>query len=388
MGKATVRPAISDQQRSLNKAKVKIMTKPNTVFLSTVLFSMRHHWDTNLNPPTAATSGLDLYLHPDFWEGLTPDEQVSLLIHETWHVCWNHMYRGRDLVQEKYQYAADYVINIGMKDSGFAPLPNWLCKDEYRGMSTKQVYDVIPDDECKDKSGGGNQYMDIIFDDPNASPEEVAAKQADITNAIIKGMTASKMAGDDPGSIPGEIAIQIEELLNPQLPWTILLQDYVTGFVKDEYTYRRPNRRMLPNGLVMPSQHSEKLTEVVVGVDTSCSVSDLEFTAFLSEIHDIKERMKPEKMTIIDFDTSIKKVHKLSEFDGIDSVKFHGRGGTDIHPLMKWAKKNQPVVLIVFSDMYFDIDASDDPDIPVLWISVNNKSHDHLVFGDVLDFEI
>ena len=49
MGKATVRPAISDQQRSLNKAKVKIMTKPNTVFLSTVLFSIRHHWDTNLN---------------------------------------------------------------------------------------------------------------------------------------------------------------------------------------------------------------------------------------------------------------------------------------------------------------------------------------------------
>ena len=378
----------SPEQKSLDKAKVKIMTIPNTVFLSTVLFSMKHHWEYNLNPPTAATSGLDLYLHPDFWSTLSPEQHVSLLLHETWHVCWNHMYRGRDHDQKKYQFAADYVINIDLKDRGFAELPGWLCKDDYRGMSTKQVYDALPDDECDDRSDGGQSLMDIMFDDPNATPEELAEKQNDITNAIIKGMTASKLAGDDPGSIPGEIAVQIEELLNPQLPWTILLQDYVTGFVKDDFTYRRPNRRFLPLGFVLPSQHSEKLTEVCISVDTSCSVSDAEFTAFLSEIYDIKERLKPQKMTIISFDTEIKHIHTLDEFDGLDSITFTGRGGTDIRPAMRWAKKNKPVVMITFSDLYFDIDTSDDPEIPCLWIAVNNKNHDHIPFGEVIDMSI
>jgi len=298
------------------------------------------------------------------------------------------MYRGRDHDQKKYQFAADYVINIDLKDRGFAELPGWLCKDDYRGMSTKQVYDALPDDECDDRSDGGQSLMDIMFDDPNATPEELAEKQNDITNAIIKGMTASKLAGDDPGSIPGEIAVQIEELLNPQLPWTILLQDYVTGFVKDDFTYRRPNRRFLPLGFVLPSQHSEKLTEVCISVDTSCSVSDAEFTAFLSEIYDIKERLKPQKMTIISFDTEIKHIHTLDEFDGLDSITFTGRGGTDIRPAMRWAKKNKPVVMITFSDLYFDIDTSDDPEIPCLWIAVNNKNHDHIPFGEVIDMSI
>jgi len=374
-------------QKSFDKAKIKIMSTPNTTFLSTVLFSMKHHWNDQLNPPTAATSGLDLYLHPDFWMGLNEQERVTLLLHETWHVCWNHMFRGRDLDQKKYNHAADYAINVALKDAGFTELPDWLHDNQYRNMATKAVYDVLPDPDPND-DGDGDQYMDIIFDDPNASPEEQAAKLNDITNAIIKGMTASKMAGDQPGSIPGELEIMIEDLLNPKLPWTTLLQDYITGFVKDDFTYRKPNRRFLPMGLVIPSQWSEKLTEVCVAVDTSCSVSDEEFTSFLSEIHSIKERLRPQKLTILDFDTSIKAEHVLEEFDGLDSVKFHGRGGTDIRPVMKWAKKQQPVVMIVFSDMYFDINDGDDPDCPVLWISVNNTRHDHLTFGDVIDMEI
>ena len=375
---------ISKEQRLMNKTKVGIMNKTNTTFISTILFSLKQTWDKNLSPPTAATDGMNLLIHPDFWCSLTDDQRVGLLLHETWHVCWNHMYRGRDLDKKKYNYAADYVINNGLIESGFTLPPEGLVDKQYGGMSTKQVYDLLEDPPEED----GNKYLDILFD-PQGDPNDATqSKQVELTNTLIKAMQQSKMSGDDPGSIPGEIQIMVDELLNPKLPWSTLLQQYITGFVKEDYSYKRPNRRLLPLDIYLPSQHSEKLTEVCIAVDTSCSVSDEEFLAFLSEIQDIKERLKPEKMTILDFDTSIKAEHVIGEYDDLASVTFHGRGGTDVRPVMKWAKKHQPVVMIVFSDMYFDISNSDDPGCPILWISVNNTRHDHLTFGDVIDFEI
>mgnify|MGYP007105844340 CR=1 FL=1 len=44
--------------RLMNKAKVRIMQKRDTTFLSTILFNMKLDWDEALDPPTAAVDGL------------------------------------------------------------------------------------------------------------------------------------------------------------------------------------------------------------------------------------------------------------------------------------------------------------------------------------------
>ena len=351
-------------QRTMDKAKVKLMTMPNSVFISTVLFSLKQTFSDQV--PTAGTNGLELLVNEKFWLSLSEDERVGLLFHEAWHVAWNHMQRGKDLEQDRYNIAGDHVINIMAKDAGFVLPQGGYCDTKYRGMSTREVYDLLPPDECAPRGPG----MDIIFDDKGMSEEDSQAKQVALTNVLIKASTQSKMQGDKPGTVPGDIQVMIDEIINPKLPWQVLLQNYMTAFAKDDFTWTRPNRRFMPD-FYLPSAHSEAVGHIAIAVDTSCSVTNEEFSAFVTEIVGMQETVKPEKLTIIDFDTSIKDIQEVNQDESVRDLKFTGRGGTNIKEVWSWAKKNNPVLLVVFSDMEFAYPPNNN-NFPVLWICVNN----------------
>ena len=80
------------------------------------------------------------------------------------------------------------------------------------------------------------------------SKEEIERKIEDI---IVKASVQSKMAGDAAGSIPGDIEIALDKLLNPKLPWNVILQNYMSSFAKEDFSWRRPNRRTLSQGIYL-----------------------------------------------------------------------------------------------------------------------------------------
>ena len=364
-----------DLNKAINSAKIQLMKRKNSVFISTVLFSLKmvitpagHQIDT------AATDGVYLWINEPYFLSLSPEARIGLLFHEAWHVCWNHMARGKGLNQKKYNYAGDYVINNMAVASGITLPQGALIDKKYRGMSTREVYDIIPD-----PPEGDQKYCDIIFDD-KSTPEE---KQVALTNVLIRAMTQAKIAGDAPGSIPEEIAVQLDEILSPVLPWQVLLQNYMADFAKEDFTWSRPNRRYMPE-FYLPSAYSEALGHIAVAVDTSGSVSNAEFASFISEIHGIKETMNPEKITVIDFDTTIKQIRTINEDENITDLAFTGRGGTNIAPVWDWIKKEKPLVTLIFSDMHFTLPVIESP-TPVIWICVNNAGVT-MPFGTTIHF--
>ena len=64
--------------------------------------------------------------------------------------------------------------------------------------------------------------------------------------------------------------------------------------------------------------------------------------------------MKPDKITLIQFDRNIKSVDSISNIRDLMNVKFIGRGGTRIEPVMNWADKHKPKLLLVFTDGEFN----------------------------------
>ncbi len=352
-------------QLAMDRAKINMMRDNNTVFITTVLFSLKLHWDEGV--PTAGTDGLALHVNPTYFTGLTEPERIGLLFHETWHVCWNHMSRGRDLDHKKYNRAGDYVINDMALSKNYTLPPGALFDKKFKDMSTREVYDLLPDP--KDGDGGdGGMGGDVIFD-PAGTPDP--AKQMDITATIMKAMTHAKLAGNDPGSIPGELRREIEDIINPKLPWQMLLSNYMTELAKNNYSWNRPNRRFMPD-FYLPSLYGEAIGHIASAVDTSCSVTDEEFTSFVTELTGIKEMLNPKLMTVIDFDTKIKKIHEIEEDMDLSEVHFTGYGGTNINEVWNWTTKNKPLVMIIFSDMEFTYPDTD-PGCPVLAICVNNE---------------
>lgn len=366
----------SDEElrKFIDKAKFSLIRQNNSNFICTVLFSLKQSW--NMNTPTAAVNGVDLKINPDWFGDLSEDERVGLLAHEAWHIAFDHIGRSASYGDKnKYNKAADHVINLMLDKQGIK-LPKGGLKDpKYADKCTEEVYRLLPEDP---ETPGGTG-LDI----ETPSADQIDQVNQQVKDILVKAATQSKMMGDAPGTIPGDVQIAIDELVNPKLDWRIILQNYVDTLAKNDYSFSRPNKRYMPD-FYLPSLTGEKLGEVCVAVDTSGSVTDDQFVSFLSEIQEIREKLNPELTRVIDFDTSIKAVHELDQFDDISKVNFTGRGGTNLQPVFDYYDKTEPVVLIVFSDLYCT-PITEKPNYPVIWIVVDNpKAETH--FGTVIHY--
>jgi len=369
----------------LNKTKVALMETRDATFFTTICFSLKFVWDDT--QPTAYTDGMTLGFNPDFFKRLSMDERIGVMIHEAMHVAYDHM--GRLLVRtsnptpdeaEDHNKAADHVINLQILDRGFR-LPSFRLADErFRDMSTEQVYDILRGERKQNPNPPPMTMQDIRLS---------GDKQQDVTQQIqdmvMRAAIQSKMRGDDPGSIPGDIQLFLDNLLNPKLPWQTILRKYLKAMDKDDYSFRKPNRRFMPE-YYLPSLYGESLMDLVIAVDISGSVSDLDFKRFVSEIAGIFKMMKPKKISLIQFDTRIQSINKVHNIDELSKIKFTGRGGTNIEPVMDWAEQNKPQMLMFFTDGGFRF-FRQDTKINTLWLIHDNPKWKS-AFGKVIHYKM
>ena len=351
-------------EKAFDKVKIQALIQ-GSVFITTVGFNLSVTFDPKY--PTAGTNGTDIIINPDFFLDLTKDERLFLYLHEIYHVVFMHMIRGENKNHEKYNQAADYVINILLRDAGYKMPKGGLVATKYRDWSTEQVYDDIPDPP------EGYDCDIIVPGKGEAKTRGGKELQQNIENLVLKAMTASDQNKDAAGTIPSEIKRAMQELINPVLPWRELLERFMTSHAKDDYSYRRPNRRFMNEDMYIPSLYSEAMGEIHVAIDVSCSVTPEEFAIFLSEVCYIHETMNYSKLKIITFDTQIQTIDTIEDTSDILSIEFVDGGGTDLGWMKKYVKKAHPKVLIVFSDMEVHIPKKK-PDTEVLWICVNNPS--------------
>ena len=360
-------------QKAYDKAKIGLMAKPDTTFFTTIVFSLKLIWDRCI--PTAATDGSSIRMNPDFFMSLLPDERIFLIVHEAMHVALLHMLRLADREHRKWNKACDHYINLMLIERGFRMPQNGLADSKYKGLSSDEIYALLPDPPPDDSF-----TLDL---EPNVAPVDSITQ--DIQDILIRAAMQSKMHGDAPGSIPGDIEIYLNKLLNPKLPWQRILQKYIQNLSKHDYSWRKPNRRFFPNHY-LPSMFSEKLMDIAIAIDSSGSVSDDDFKVFVSETHGILKMMKPDKITLIQFDGAIKSVDNIGSIRDLMNVKFIGRGGTRIEPVMEWAKENQPKLLLVFTDGDFNFYNTGYKTNTVFLI--HNNPRFESPYGKVINYEI
>ena len=125
---------------------------------------------------------------------------------------------------------------------------------------------------------------------------------------------------------------------------------------------------------------------IAIAVDTSGSVTDSDFLRFVTETNSILRMMKPEKITLIQFDTQIKSVDEVKNVHELMRVRFTGRGGTLINPVLDWVNENKPQLLLVFSDggFYFYTTKTK---VPVLWL-IHDAPQFNAPFGRVIHYSM
>lgn len=384
---------MNELQQELNRTKVALMSSKESVFFTTIAFSLKFEWDDTI--PTAATNGYKLKWNPTFFLKSTKGQRVFVYVHEACHVAYDHMGRslnlflGLDETEKRRRHsiwnkAADHVINLMLKARGFE-MWDWVCCDPcFTGMSAEQVYAILlaEDDQSP------NQMEDIELPDlgGEGQPASMQEHQKHIENILIRASVQSKMAGEQAGTIPGEIEVFLDNLLRPRLPWTTIVRREVGKLAKSGYTWLKPNRRYFPD-LYLPARWATVPAEMTFYVDISGSVSDHQFHVFVSEIAGALRMFNLKKITIVQFDEVIHSVDVVKNLKQLSKIKFSGRGGTDCECIFEHMEANTPGLACVFTDGEFDWYRDKmKSKTRILWL-INDNPHFKAQFGRVVHFK-
>lgn len=393
-------------EERLSKAVVAIMGHPRYTALAGVLMIGEKTIEDDI--PTACTNGRDVKYGRAFVDSLTDAELRGLVLHEDeGHKLHRHLEIWRwmyDIDPHLANCACDYVINIKIvddnKEDGFAQLPEGGLVDErFRGMDSAQVFNILrkeQDEQSQDsqdnESEGDDQQVrsnttgsqntavgqGTGFDEhdwegaQSLSDEDKRELARDIDEAIRQGAMAA-------GKMGGTVNRDLDELLQPQVDWREVLREFIqnTCAGNDYSTYARPNRRLMSQGIIMPSGISEQVGELVIAIDTSGSIGQRELTAFLSEVKGVCDTVKPDKLRLLYWGSSVvgDEVYDMRELDNlVKSTKPMGGGGTDVNCVTQYMidESIKPQACIVLTDGHL-YSGWGDWTCPILWAILDNK---------------
>lgn len=370
---------IQDLRRRISKAKLTLMQRPGTTFFSALLSGFRY--EITESTKTASIDGITMRFNPGFIEPLTHPQLIGLMMHEAGHVVYKHLTRRKamKLNPKLWNIAGDHYINLWLLSLGFELPENGYWDSKYRGWSTMKIYkDLL----ANPPPNSDDFDMDIIG--RPADMDETTHEET-INGHILKAATQARLKGD-PGSIPGSVERHIKAIVEPKIPWQVILQNHLTAMRNEDYSWSRPNRRYMASGIYLPHRFSEGLGLVTDGVDVSASMTQEDLDAIYAELKFIWETMKPEKMRIQTFDTRVHMDKMFNEGDSLDKLVLKGGGGTNVGPLIEVIRKEQPEFALIFTDGFFSTPDMTNITSEIFWIIKGNKGFKNPV-GTIIHFD-
>lgn len=347
----------------LSVLKTKMLIKPELAFYTSVMLQLDVHLSDEVD--TAATNGKSIKFNETFMDSLSEPEQLFVMVHELLHCSYLHMFRGELLDKRKYNVAADYHINYFLVNTLGLTMPKQgLYDKQYAGLSTEEIYDLLPDDDTEP------DYDDL--EDGEGDPDESRETIEKEVQGIIQQASVEAQIQGQAGNIPADILRRIDEEINPLLPWQTLLARYAQERSNDDYSWQRRNL-YLPNHY-LPSLYSETVGSIATYVDCSGSVSEEELAQYCAEIRQIMSELNPVQTTIVSFSHHITNIQVI-EGDEDTAIEVRGNGGTCCREVVNKIKASDDVISIIFTDGEMDLTPAQElQGKEILWIIVNNPN--------------
>jgi len=379
-------------EQSVQRAHIWLMKHPNYCLYSGVFMVGTTSVDDSV--PTACTDGRNTKYGRSFIEGLPDSEVRAIVLHENLHKAFRHIETWKPLYKENPQMAnmaCDYVINLMIHDSDpnkrDVKLPDGgLLDEKYRGLDAGTVYRdlkkqadekksiTVKTADGKSKEVPVKSLSDMLKDAIDAhdwengesmSNEEKEQLAKDIDQALRQGQI---LAGKMGGNVPREVV----DALEAKVDWREALREFVTSFCaeRDESTWRKPSRRWIDEGIYMPSLIGEAVGRLVIAIDMSGSIGNEGIGQFLGEVKQICERVQPEGIDLLYWDTSVCQHEKYDRdqlSNLLSSTKPKGGGGTDPACIPKYISEHKlkPECAIILTDGY--VSSWGEWDCPTLW---------------------
>jgi predicted metal-dependent peptidase len=360
-------------------------------------------------PITAATNGRDARYGRGFVDTLTDKELAFLIMHENMHKCYRHLTTWRSLYDRDRRVAnqaCDYVINIQLldmdPDGKLLHMPKdkntgavlGLVDARFRGMDTRQVFDILMQ-EKQDGGGGGGDGEGGGEQSDGESDSSGGLDQHDWEDAV-NGMSkeeqeqlgrdidqALRQGGIYAGKVGGNMPREIGELLKPKVNWREVLRRFVRTSLKDRdsVSWRRAHKNYLWQDVILPSIMGKRVKSLVIAMDTSGSIQGPILTEFLSEMNAIVRDIGADRIDVLYWDTEVAghETYKGTNKDIVHRTNPRGGGGTDPDCVVDFMHEHElkPDALIMLTDGYMHSNKPKWAAIkaPTLWCVIGNDSY-------------
>jgi predicted metal-dependent peptidase len=331
---------------------------------------------------TVCTDGTTTWWDPRWTAKLTNAEMQFVWAHEIMHCALKHITRQGSRRQGLWNVACDHAINLLLIQEKFTMPKEGYRDPRFANMTAERIYDQLLEEGAAEPTMAGtgrNGAGDPIpsgdlaeggvggFYRPSElrTPAEVEKLESQWRDNVQAAATAAMTIGQ----LSANLARIVQQITNPPLPWRVILQDFIDRTVKSTYDWRRPNRRFLHSGIILPGMVPDQVGPLVVVVDTSGSITQKVLGRFAHEINAMLELARPTVIRVYYVDA---KVCGMEEFSPDDEIKLHpnGGGGTSFVPAFEALEEEgfEPVALIYLTDLYTKSYPKNTPDFPVLWV--------------------
>jgi predicted metal-dependent peptidase len=357
---------------------------------------------------STATDARAFYYNREFIDALSLDHVQFMLAHEALHCALSHFARRLHRVKHRWDVACDHAINPLLVEDGLRPPPGTLLLDEFKGMTAEEIYPYIKDDteeetlddHAYDDAEGGQQGNkpnppppkngrdsgkskdkpeqgegDSATSEPDdqqqgaAQPPPLSATEREqLSVQWQERMAGAAQLALQAGKLSGSLARLVDHLLQPQLPWRMLLARYLIAVARDDYSYMRPSRR--EGAAILPSLRSSHI-DIAVALDVSGSIKEDELNEFIAEVNAIKGQIQA-GITLHACDDKLA-ADGPWRYEAWEEIKlprsFPGGGNTDFRPVFSWLENldRRPDLLVYFTDALGEF-PKNEATFPVLWL--------------------
>ncbi len=349
------------------------------------------------DPKWCATIGTDarnLYYNPDYIDSLTLEQTQFALAHEALHCALSHFARREHRVKGRWDIACDLAINPILINEGMTAVPGALFNIGYEGMMAEEIYPLVKDNN-EEQPHDEHLYGKESGQTPNDAKQQASSDEGDdagssgdqggagkipppkpLSEADKEALSVQwrqRMAGAaqqamQAGKLAGSLRLLVDHLLQPQLPWRMLLARYMTASGRDDYSYMRPSRR--EGDAIFPTLRSAQ-TEIMVVLDTSGSIKQAEMQEFVTEIDAIKGQVRA-RITLQACDAALSSegpwiFEPWEEFELPGNIR--GGGGTRFTPVFEWVEEQglSPDLMVYFTDAEGEF-PKQEARFPVIWL--------------------
>ncbi|GAB4349741.1 MAG: VWA-like domain-containing protein [Gammaproteobacteria bacterium] len=354
---------------------------------------------------TTATNAKTIYVNETYLADLSVAEVEFLLAHEAMHCALGHFHRRQHRNRARWDLACDLAINPLLIEEGLKPPPGALALEEFKGMAAEEIYPCLEENEEQEtlddhlydsdagESGeqespasGSGRGSDAEPDPQSGGPESrrrppplTGPERERLAAQWKQHLAAAAQQARQAGRLSEQMARYVDHLIQPRLPWRLLLSRFLSGLAQEDYSYARPSRR--EGEAILPTLRSHHLNLVAV-LDTSGSIDDEELAGFASELNAIKGQLSA-RITLHACDRQLAPAGpwRYELWDPLElPTGLTGGGGTSFRPPFEWLDgwDTPPDAVIYFTDAQGEF-PTEAPDYPVLWLV---KGHGTVPWGE------